>query len=201
MAEDETKKIDLENLEQEVEGAVEDKEGSDAEKAAQEQFKSIKEIEKSLAGESAEKPAEPEQQEQAEQAAEKEDADKEGKDTEELKVSGPAQSAPAPDKEEASRARQKQIEKVLEQELGDLYMELPQEKRREFKAKGEETARKINVLIEQGKAKVGRIVGLIKQWLSFLPGVKDPFVEQEAKKKADKIMQMNQDDNQEIKVL
>jgi len=91
----------------------------------------------------------------------------------------------------ASReARQKQVENILESDLEEMYLKLAPEKQREFKSKGEETARQINTLLDQAKVKMGKIISLIKRWLSLLPGVNRFFLEQEAKIKADKIIKL-----------
>lgn len=88
-------------------------------------------------------------------------------------------------------ARQKRIEKVLAKDLDDYYLAMTGEKRREFKRAGEETARKINDLLEQGKVKAQRVIDLIRRWLSLIPGINKFFVEQEAKIKTDEIMKMS----------
>ena len=57
-----------------------------------------------------------------------------------------------------------------------------------FKKKGEETAGKIKELLKSFKDKTKEIVKLIKSWLKMLPGVNKFFIEQEAKIKTDKIL-------------
>jgi hypothetical protein len=89
-----------------------------------------------------------------------------------------------------SLVREKAIEKILEKDLAGLYVSLPPQKQREFKMAGEATARKISELITKTKFKVGKVIDLIKKWLSLLPGVNKFFLEQEAKLKADEIMKM-----------
>ena len=91
----------------------------------------------------------------------------------------------------ASRqVRQKQVEDILAADLEEMYLKLAPEKQQEFKGKGEETARQINNLLDQAKVKIGKIISLIKKWLSLLPGVNRFFLEQEAKIKADKIVKL-----------
>jgi hypothetical protein len=84
--------------------------------------------------------------------------------------------------------RQKQIENVLARGLREIYLNLTPEKQQAFKLVGEETARKINQLLAKTKVKIGAIIKLIKKWLSLIPGVNKYFLEQEAKIKADEIM-------------
>ncbi|HTW96594.1 MAG TPA: hypothetical protein VMD74_02970 [Candidatus Methylomirabilis sp.] len=86
--------------------------------------------------------------------------------------------------------REKQIENFLARGLEDIYLGLPLEKQAEFRQRGEETAKKINKLLEKTKINLGKIVNLIKKWLSLIPGVNKYFLEQEAKIKADEIIKL-----------
>lgn len=87
--------------------------------------------------------------------------------------------------------RAAQIEKILEEDLASVYFNLPEEKREEFRYKGEMTANQINVLLGSAKIKVKKIISLIKSWLTLIPGVNKFFLEQEAKLKADRIIKLN----------
>lgn len=82
----------------------------------------------------------------------------------------------------------KMIEKVLEKDLAELYLNMSPEKQREFRVKGEETAKQINVLLHQAKIQIKKIIDLIKKWLAIIPGVNKFFLEQEAKIKADELI-------------
>lgn len=86
--------------------------------------------------------------------------------------------------------RQKQIENVLADGLKDIYRNLAPAKQKEFKKAGEETARKINLLLAKAKINIGEIIKLIKKWLSLIPGVNKYFLEQEAKIKADELIRL-----------
>jgi len=93
--------------------------------------------------------------------------------------------APAADE---SYIKYKQIEKVLEEDLGEIYNNLTPQEQKNFKIKGEEAARSIFQLVyHKTKIKVKKIVKLIKNWLKSVPGINKFFLEQEAKIKADKI--------------
>lgn len=98
---------------------------------------------------------------------------------------GPAANVMAP-----LAKRQKQIENVLAAGLEEVYLSLAPEKRKEFKRVGEETAGKINKILAKAKVNIGRIVRLIRKWLSLIPGVNRYFLDQEAKIKADEIIKM-----------
>lgn len=82
------------------------------------------------------------------------------------------------------------IEKILEEDLYELYSKLPPEKQRAFKTKGEEAAGKIRELLAHAKVKLRKLMRIIFEWLKLLPGVNRYFLEQEAKIKADKILKI-----------
>lgn len=82
------------------------------------------------------------------------------------------------------------IEKILEEDLEEFYFSMPEDKRREFKEKGEEAAGKIEKMMEAGKTVARKILKLIRQWLKMIPGVNKFFLEQEAKIKTDKLVAM-----------
>jgi hypothetical protein len=86
--------------------------------------------------------------------------------------------------------REKQIENFLARDLEEIYLGLPLDKQAEFRREGEETAQKINKLLEKTKINLGKIVNLIRKWLALLPGVNKFFLEQEAKIKADEIVKL-----------
>lgn len=88
------------------------------------------------------------------------------------------------------KQRQKQVEKILESGLEEIYSKLPDDKKKEFKIIGEQTAIKINLLLNKTKIKIKNIINLIKKWLSLIPGVNKYFIEQEAKIKADEIVRI-----------
>lgn len=96
--------------------------------------------------------------------------------------------APTPVPPEVERGAE--IERILEQDLSDVYFNLPEDKREEFRVRGEQTAQEINSLMSSAKATAHRIVKLIKSWLLLIPGVNKFFLEQEAKLKADKIIKI-----------
>ncbi len=104
-------------------------------------------------------------------------------------VSTPAalQPAPAPAVPHKSPSLVR-IESVLEEDLVDFYKQLTPDKQAEFKKAGEETARKIDILLAQAKVQAQKILKLITQWLRLIPGVNKYFLEQEAKIKTDKIL-------------
>ncbi len=90
------------------------------------------------------------------------------------------------------------IEKILEEDLESFYFSMPPEKQAAFKEKGEETATKIEKMMEAGKSVARKILKLIRAWLKIIPGVNKFFLEQEAKIKTDKLMTMTEEKNKNI---
>lgn len=91
------------------------------------------------------------------------------------------------------------IENILAEGLEETYRTLSPELQIKFKVKGEETAGKIQKLIQTAKAKAKTILGLIRDWLKLIPGVNKFFLEQEAKIKTDKILaRVEQQKNKKI---
>ena len=81
-----------------------------------------------------------------------------------------------------------QVEKVMEEDLGDAFAELTPVQKQEFKMKGEQVAFEIRDLLKKTHLKAKTIFKLIFEWLKMLPGINKFFLEQEAKIKTDKIL-------------
>ena len=81
------------------------------------------------------------------------------------------------------------IEHILSDNLGDAYLALPPDKRTAFKARGEEIATKVKEMADKGRLHVHKILHWIRDWLRMIPGVNVFFLEQEAKIKADKLLE------------
>jgi len=80
------------------------------------------------------------------------------------------------------------VEEVLSERLDKIYYAMDESKQAEFKTQGEETASLINDMIVTFKTQAKKVLDLIKQWLSIIPGVNKFFIEQESKIKTQKIM-------------
>ena len=84
------------------------------------------------------------------------------------------------------------IENILAEDLTEVYRALSPQSQAVLKAKGEETATKIEKLLEAAKVNARKIVALIHKWLKLIPGVNRYFLEQESKIKADKILKLKE---------
>ncbi len=80
------------------------------------------------------------------------------------------------------------VERVLEDNLSDIYFRLPAPARATFKAEGEKTAFAIRTLIETSKVTARSVLDLIRKWLKLIPHVNRYFLQQESKIKTDRIM-------------
>lgn len=83
-----------------------------------------------------------------------------------------------------------EVEQILEDGLGQYYASLPEQAKPVFKKKGEEVAREISTMVRTFKVKFKRLVTIISNWLRTIPGVNKYFLEQEAKIKADRIIEL-----------
>jgi hypothetical protein len=109
----------------------------------------------------------------------------------EVKKEEPALYAPAaPAAVPARNPVLEKIEDVLAEDLEDIYFQMPAEKQAEFRQTGEETASKIVLLLSSVKVQVRKILELIVKWLRVIPHVNKYFLEQEAKIKTDKILEL-----------
>lgn len=83
-----------------------------------------------------------------------------------------------------------EVEKILEDGLGDYIPDMPDEAREKFIKKGGEVAGEVSGMVRSMNVKVKRVLDLIKDWLLTIPGVNRYFVEQEAKIKTDRIVDL-----------
>lgn len=83
-----------------------------------------------------------------------------------------------------------EVEKILEDGIGSFYASLPDAAKPLFKQKGEEIALEIADMVRTLHVRVKRLVSLISDWLKTIPGVNKFFLEQEAKIKADRIVEL-----------
>ena len=88
---------------------------------------------------------------------------------------------------------QEKVEMIMEEGLGDLYASMTAQQQTKFKEEGEEAASKISALLTETKVKVKKIVDILRDWLKLIPGVNKYFLEQEAKLKADKIIDITEE--------
>ncbi|MFA5185510.1 MAG: hypothetical protein WC551_03410 [Patescibacteria group bacterium] len=82
------------------------------------------------------------------------------------------------------------VEKIMEDGLGDYYSKLTPEAQLKFKEKGEVTAKELTAMVRGFKVKFKRALQILRDWLLCIPGINKFFLEQEAKIKVDKIIEL-----------
>lgn len=85
-----------------------------------------------------------------------------------------------------------EVEKILEDGLGEFVTALPEAPKARFLTLGREVATKIAQMVRLYKVRVREVIHLIREWLLVIPGVNAFFLEQEAKIKTDRILQYEQ---------
>jgi len=83
------------------------------------------------------------------------------------------------------------VENILSQNMDKVFLEMDVATQAKFKLKGEETARKIAVLLTKTRVKIKEVISLVMDWLRIIPKVNKFYLEQEAKIKADAIIKMH----------
>ena len=83
-----------------------------------------------------------------------------------------------------------EVEKILEQGLGDFVAAMPEPARQRFEQKGTEVAGQIADMVRRFGVKIKKVLVLIRDWLLTIPGINKFFLEQEAKIKADRIVDL-----------
>ena len=81
-----------------------------------------------------------------------------------------------------------EIEGILSEGLQDVYQNLDPQAKQRFRQKGEEAATMIKQMTYSVKFTFKWLVGVITSWLSTIPKVNKFFLEQEAKIKADRLI-------------
>lgn len=84
----------------------------------------------------------------------------------------------------------REIETILAEGLEEVYRSLPAASQRAFRAEGERVASTLSALIESLKVKAKQVLTLIRNWLKLIPGINRFFLEQEAKIKTDRILEL-----------
>ncbi len=90
-----------------------------------------------------------------------------------------------------------EVEKILEEGLGDYVATLPEEAKERFLAKGRDVASELSGMVRVFKVEVRRTLQLIRDWLLTIPGVNKFFLEQEVKIKTDRILGLSQQRKEE----
>lgn len=82
------------------------------------------------------------------------------------------------------------VEKILEEGLGPYFVSLPSSEKPKFRQKGEQASKEISQMVRSLQVQGKRVLRLIRDWLLTIPKVNKFFLEQEAKIKTDKIVEL-----------
>ena len=80
---------------------------------------------------------------------------------------------PAAPAKDPIRAR---VESVMEEDLKDTYLAMPENLRRRFKLQGEKVAVQVAEMIKKLKVQAEKVLSLIRDWLKLIPGVNKFFL-------------------------
>lgn len=83
-----------------------------------------------------------------------------------------------------------EVEKIMEEGLGEFYQSMPPEAQSKFRKKGEEVLLKLSIMVQDFKVQFKQALHLIRDWLLCIPGVNKFFLEQEAKIKVDQLIEL-----------
>lgn len=86
------------------------------------------------------------------------------------------------------------VEKILEEDLGDLYIKLDPQTKEKVKQEGDVVVGKIRTMVDSFRVKARVVLHLIRDWLRTIPGINKYFLEQEAKIKTDKILDLAEEE-------
>lgn len=85
------------------------------------------------------------------------------------------------------------VSSILEEGMKEYYAQLDPAAQARFKAKGDEVAGQIAVMVRGFKVNVQKVLSLIRDWFLTIPSVNKFYIEQEAKIKTDGILQYEDD--------
>jgi hypothetical protein len=97
----------------------------------------------------------------------------------------------------AKDAYHQRLERLLEDNLVDLYLQMPKAQRQQFRAEGERVASQLRQMIETAKIKAKQVLEIIRNWLKSIPGVSRYFLEQESKIKTDRVIRLAEERRKE----
>jgi len=90
-----------------------------------------------------------------------------------------------------------EVERELEDGLWEAYSVMPPDLRQRFKVEGERVAQVIREGLAAGNLTGKRVIEIITNWLKMIPKINKWFLRQEAKTKADTILEMQKKNQNE----
>lgn len=84
------------------------------------------------------------------------------------------------------------VQKIMEDGLEEALAAMPDDAKQRFLQKGKEIGILIADMVRQYKVEVKQVLRLLKEWLTTIPGVNKFFLEQDAKIKTDRILELEE---------
>lgn len=84
------------------------------------------------------------------------------------------------------------VQQIMEEGLEEALTAMPEDARQRFLQKGKEIGLLIADMVRQYKVEVKQVLRLLKEWLTTIPGVNKFFLEQDAKIKTDRILELEE---------
>lgn len=94
----------------------------------------------------------------------------------------------------------KKIEAIMQEDVRELYQSMNAEEQEKFRDKGMEVGNKIEILITTFKAKARNLLKLLMGWLLLVPKANKYYLEQEAKKKTEELIELALEEKQKNKL-
>ncbi len=85
-----------------------------------------------------------------------------------------------------------EVDAILKENLDEAITAMPEEAKQRFWQKGKELSVILADMVRRYKVEVKHVLTLLKNWLTSIPGVNRFFLEQEAKIKTDRILELEQ---------
>lgn len=82
------------------------------------------------------------------------------------------------------------VQKILEDGLEEAIVTMPEDAKQRFLQKGKEIGTIVSDMVRHYKVEVKRVLSMLKEWLTAIPGINKFFLEKEAKIKTDRILEL-----------
>ncbi len=82
------------------------------------------------------------------------------------------------------------VQKILEDGLEEAIVAMPEDAKQRFLQKGKEIGTIVSDMVRRYKVEVKRVLHMLKEWLTAIPGINKFFLEKEAKIKTDRILEL-----------
>lgn len=82
------------------------------------------------------------------------------------------------------------VQQILEDGLEEAIITMPEDAKQRFLEKGKQIGTIVSDMVRRYKVEVKRVLNMLKEWLTAIPGINKFFLEKEAKIKTDRILEL-----------